>query len=132
MTNMKEAWIEALKSGKYNHGQRRLKLVTEDATRHCCLGVLVEVLGDEIVGRNPASGENEIWSDTPDPLDGNRIKIKEGSVRSYNYFNDIIHFRQNRKLADLYTINDEYGVTDYTRQIRWIEENVESVEQKDQ
>lgn len=137
-TNLKEAWIEALKSGKYHHGQKRLKIVGEQfangesLTTHCCLGVLVEVLGDEIVGK-PA-GELALDESYPEMIDnctGNRIKTKDGNVHSYNYFEEIIDLADERLLADLYTLNDEYGVNDYTRQIKWIEDNVVAVEQKE-
>lgn len=37
----KTQWIEALRSGKYKQGQRRLR---KDG-RYCCLGVLAEQLG---------------------------------------------------------------------------------------
>lgn len=39
---VKEAWIKALRSGKYKQGQRRLR--TNDG-KFCCLGVLCDISG---------------------------------------------------------------------------------------
>jgi len=37
--------LEALESGKYNHGTDRLKKIDEEGViRHCCLGVLCEIV----------------------------------------------------------------------------------------
>ena len=42
-TNVK-LWLEALRSGDYNQGQRALKSENDDGTvNHCCLGVACEV-----------------------------------------------------------------------------------------
>jgi len=43
---IKDKWLEALKSGKYIQGTGRLR--SEDKTKHCCLGVLCEVRGFKI------------------------------------------------------------------------------------
>lgn len=47
---IKNKWVEALKSGTYIQGQYTLKFIseTETQTRHCCLGVLGEVCNLEI------------------------------------------------------------------------------------
>ena len=42
---IKAQWIEALLSGKYRQGQRRLRKVVNGVVEHCCLGVLCEVEG---------------------------------------------------------------------------------------
>lgn len=39
--DVKQRWIEALRSGKYEQGQGRLR----DGDRYCCLGVLCEIEG---------------------------------------------------------------------------------------
>ena len=41
---IKTAWLEALRSGKYNQGRGRLKTVKGN---YCCLGVLACVLRDQ-------------------------------------------------------------------------------------
>ena len=42
-----EAWVVALRSGQYQQGRRALKAIcgADKEIRHCCLGVLCEVLG---------------------------------------------------------------------------------------
>lgn len=40
--NIMEAWVEALRSGKYIQGQGRLA----EGNKHCCLGVLCELAVD--------------------------------------------------------------------------------------
>jgi len=40
---LKAAWIEALRSGKYEQGRNTLRSDLECTTTYCCLGVLCEV-----------------------------------------------------------------------------------------
>jgi len=40
---IKQAWLEALKSGKYPHGTGSLKT---DEGKYCCLGVLTDICED--------------------------------------------------------------------------------------
>lgn len=40
---IKKKWIEALRSGRYKQGQARLRSVNDE---FCCLGVLLDVLGE--------------------------------------------------------------------------------------
>ena len=52
---VKEKWLDALRSGRYVRGTGRLSRWDGDGqTRHCCLGVLADVLG---IDYNP-SGDN--------------------------------------------------------------------------
>lgn len=52
---LKQKWVAALRSGKYVQGQRTLKRVDRDGqAKHCCLGVLGEVL--ELEQRQEPSG----------------------------------------------------------------------------
>jgi hypothetical protein len=45
---IKKAWTEALRSGKYQQGHGALRTLTSDGVwRYCCLGVLYEVCGGE-------------------------------------------------------------------------------------
>lgn len=47
-SDIKQQWLEALRSGKYQQGQGQLVSVDEDddsVTGHCCLGVLADVAG---------------------------------------------------------------------------------------
>ena len=61
---IKKLWVEALKSGKYKQGARKLKKEirknSQWETKHCCLGVLCEILeplGFKII--NPNEEYNE-------------------------------------------------------------------------
>ncbi len=50
-SEIKAKWLEALRSGKYVQGHRRLRRVTDlGKVTHCCLGVLCEVMGVEYGG----------------------------------------------------------------------------------
>jgi hypothetical protein len=43
---IKQQWLEALRSGKYMQGQGQLVCMDEDSvTGHCCLGVLADIAG---------------------------------------------------------------------------------------
>jgi hypothetical protein len=47
---IKAKWVAALRSGKYKQGRRALKQKDKNGVVcHCCLGVLLEVLGPEVV-----------------------------------------------------------------------------------
>jgi hypothetical protein len=46
---VKAKWIAALKSGEYKQCKGALKQKENDGVRHCCLGVLLEVLGPTVV-----------------------------------------------------------------------------------
>jgi hypothetical protein len=57
--SIKEKWVEALRSGDYEQGQGALrqKDQTENAEIFCCLGVLCDIVEDEV------EGEWSEWSD---------------------------------------------------------------------
>lgn len=42
----KDAWLTALRSGKYKRGTARLKKKVDEVIKHCCLGVLCEIFKD--------------------------------------------------------------------------------------
>lgn len=44
-TELKNNWIQALRSGKYKQGRSFLKQEASNNTYHCCLGVLCELMG---------------------------------------------------------------------------------------
>ncbi len=44
---IKKKWVKALRSGKFIQGTGQLRDKDCDETRHCCLGVLCEVLREE-------------------------------------------------------------------------------------
>lgn len=47
-------WVEALRSGEYKQGQGHLKAINGEEVKHCCIGVLCEVVGlkESIVDHN--------------------------------------------------------------------------------
>lgn len=44
---LRDRWIEALKSGKYQQGKGKLRYRKEDSDQFCCLGVLCDVVDPE-------------------------------------------------------------------------------------
>lgn len=40
---IKKEWVEALRSGEYVQGQRRLHEIVDEEHKYCCLGVLCEI-----------------------------------------------------------------------------------------
>lgn len=48
---LKAEWCAALRSGRYIQGRFRLHQTTLQDERHCCLGVLCEVLGLSRIGK---------------------------------------------------------------------------------
>lgn len=42
-TKIKKRWIEALRSGEYEQTDGYLKVIADNETRYCCLGVLCEL-----------------------------------------------------------------------------------------
>lgn len=52
-TQLKEAWVAALRSGQYEQGKARLRQVVDEVDgkptyEYCCLGVLCEIADDVI------------------------------------------------------------------------------------
>lgn len=48
---IKTRWIDALRSGKYKQTQRLLKSIVGLEEHYCCLGVLCDVLKDDVKGQ---------------------------------------------------------------------------------
>lgn len=48
---VKEAWVSALRSGEYRQGYKRLKTITSEETKFCCLGVLCDLASKEGLGQ---------------------------------------------------------------------------------
>lgn len=44
---IKERWVEALRSGKFKQGQEMLSYEIDGETKHCCLGVLCDLYNKE-------------------------------------------------------------------------------------
>lgn len=65
---IKKQWVEALRSGKYTQGEGSLAKRDDDFNcklKHCCLGVLCEVIG---ISREPVEGSNTYVYDGSDEV----------------------------------------------------------------
>lgn len=64
---VKERWLEALRSGKYKQGTGKLKCQTKGELQYCCLGVLQELLHPEEFNPNPQTWDsNSVFTLTND------------------------------------------------------------------
>lgn len=114
---LKQKWINALRSGEYIHGKGRLKKIEDGCTKHCCLGVLVEVIGHEIVPMKTDCG------DGMGPIsytDFNSIKIND-QIIGYEFFDSLMEYIE---IPRLYVLNDKESTNGYDRQISYIEANL--------
>lgn len=112
----KEAWIADLQSGKYRHGKKRLKTVYNDdlVTEHCCLGVLCETLGKEILLARGSSIASR--------ADFNRIDV-DNKETGYEFFEEFLGI-PSTQVSVLYSINDAADTVDYKQQVDWIRKNI--------
>lgn len=66
----KKKWLEALRSGEYKQGRRRLKTKLSDGSyEYCCLGVLCEITGlsySGSAGLLPSKVVNLVYEDCLD------------------------------------------------------------------
>jgi len=112
---IKEKWIAALNSGKYEQGHGVLcRQHTNESNQYCCLGVLVETTGGE-------------WEDQ-DPEDKESID-KAYFKGSYEYLPDDycgLSRDQQRILAELNDgDHEDYGEMDFPAIAKFIEKHVE-------
>lgn len=72
---LKQRWVEALRSGKYEQGIHYLKLDANGTSQYCCLGVLCEIAGKKLV-----PGGKEEHGATGDEVQvyGVRVKTESG------------------------------------------------------
>ena len=64
MNSLQRSWIKALRSGKYQQAHGSLKVVTPEGAKHCCLGVLCELVDPD--GWDPYLEQEELppmWND---------------------------------------------------------------------
>lgn len=57
---LKTKWVAALRSGKYEQGQKRLR---SDDDKYCCLGVLCDVINPNVWRRHEFTNEF-MWGDS--------------------------------------------------------------------
>lgn len=119
-------WVEALRSGKYKQGQRRLR---DENNNFCCLGVLCNLHANEFpklakdetdplmyLGEDESlPGQVREWSGISDPL---------GELKEIDWWveDDTCIFDKYTSLAEA---NDE-GVT-FEKIADWIEQNYKKI-----
>lgn len=79
---IKDEWVEALESGKYTRCTVQLKRLDGGNTKHCCIGVLGEIL----------------------PFLKNEGYFERGDNDPYQFLDDTIG---KEKMMELYETNDE-------------------------
>lgn len=95
-TEIKEKWVTALRSGEYNQGENCLKVVnSKDEERHCCLGVLCEVVdgvtfGDGRFHYKDNTGVAALPTELVDDLglNGPEVRIEALDNTTLTAFND--------------------------------------------
>lgn len=90
---IKDKWLEALKSGNYKQGYGKLETRVDNQTRHCCIGVLQEVhpedwaylFLEDTIGKEKTT---ELW-ETNDEYDPTNLKSKRPKDYKDDYSNVI-------------------------------------------
>lgn len=85
-----QAWVNALRSGKYLQGQRRLRQETpvEDVFEYCCLGVMCDLFSD-------ATWENKVPEAIlfyPPSHVKHAYKLTDGGMGALSRMNDVERF----------------------------------------
>ena len=96
--DIKKRWIEALRSGKYKQGKKRLKTLEEN---YCCLGVLCDIVKDELGIEWHESNEYYVIS-------GNAGVLPNDVIDYTGLLSTTLPGNPNRCLEGL---NDLYGYT---------------------
>jgi hypothetical protein len=118
---LKDRWVKALRSGKYQQGQSYLRVEEFDnegneVSSYCCLGVLADLKGYELTGCDAT------LSDLKEHEEANKLlgpwNAKEDDVH-FNSANPKTHTTLQRKLAG----KNDSGWS-FKRIATWIEKNV--------
>jgi len=104
----KRAWVEALRSGKYEQGFGPLVTISYNGRReYCCLGVAALVSGmkeDDMIDRYipPPEVGAEWWEERPedDELVSNPPVYLDGDMHTITYANDFLQLSFN-EIADI-------------------------------
>lgn len=79
---IKQKWLEALRSGQYKQGANYLRTESAHGVCHCCLGVLAEVIKDESV-----NGLGDVYiADSGTLSDQMVIKATDGECDDHREF----------------------------------------------
>ena len=109
---LKQKWIQALKSGEYQQGQQ---VLCSDDDRFCCLGVLAKVAGADY---EPSHGSKVPFLDGNPVFDRNKDGSPTGYLRDGGFG---LSQKQQEALIDL---ND--GGSAFPRIADYIESNIPS------
>jgi len=104
----KRAWIEALRSGKYEQGFGQLATITYDGScEFCCLGVAAAISGmnvDDMMSKTlpPPEVGAEWWEERPedDKLVSNPPVYLDGDMHTLSDANDFLQLSFN-EIADI-------------------------------
>tara|TARA_B110000967_G_scaffold180710_1_gene197250 strand:- start:295 stop:627 length:333 start_codon:yes stop_codon:yes gene_type:complete len=98
----KNEWLQALKSDKYTQGSGQLRNENVDGiVCHCCLGVLADVMGEEISedGRRLAIDKEGFTM-----YDERFIKVPQDTISTLYGINDDSHRNGERKYESVINI----------------------------
>lgn len=128
--DVKANWIEALRSGRYEQGEGKLKLMHEDTSRsfYCCLGILSEVQGLDAVPGLPRENEGELgfWDyrfkfTAKDVNSGDTYTEEQATMPTEDWLNQACDMGLFE--AELLAAMNDGGVS-FEGIANWIEENL--------
>lgn len=109
---LKEKWIEALRSGAYTQGRMRLKLCSSKGPSYCCLGVLCDLIdpngwtyGEDISGKVSCEG----WKHGETELFPNTVPDKN-FFREWTYDEEFLSIFHGMPVEELVEMNDQLNV----------------------
>lgn len=82
---IKDKWVEALLSGKYEQGQHELR--TRD-DKYCCLGVLCDIMKDEVGGEWVKDEDGDWMFSIPSVDDDNRAVLPATVASRVGFWTD--------------------------------------------
>ena len=113
-TDVKNQWVDALRSGRYEQGVGGLRTQTDDGDRYCCLGVLCDIL-PEVVWEAPseASGDRRytaVYVETTDDPDDLPERARHAGYLPYDLANalglSVENTRAGQTQTNLASLND--------------------------
>jgi hypothetical protein len=105
----KNKWLKALKSGKYIQGSGLLREERAGIVCHCCLGVLADVMGEEI----NRGGDDILGSSLGKTMyDDEFIKGRDGLVNTLWETNDDSHKEGERNYESVIKIIEKIVTKD--------------------
>lgn len=116
--DLKDKWIEGLRSGKYRQGQKFFKYHdAEGNICHCAVGVLGQIMVDTGELQEYTSLPGEEYGDNPNLSKAYRFGDNLGHLSPFSR----LYFQHGNAI---YTMNDDEGKT-FPEIADWIEKNVE-------